>query len=74
MEFNEGYRTIHPHEVQVFLSDIYLKIAEIYERLNQSDLKCQSLSEAKEFIVYESRPDRQKMIKEIQEKLNNCKN
>ncbi len=74
MEFNEGYRTIDPHEVQVFLSDIYLKIAEIYEKLNQSDLKCESLRKAKEIVIFETRPDRQIMIKEIQEKLKMCQN
>jgi tetratricopeptide (TPR) repeat protein len=74
MEFNEGYRTIYPHDIQVFLSDIYVKIAELYKMLNQSELECEALSKAIEFVVFETRPDRQKMIKEIQEKLNNCKN
>ena len=74
MEFNEGYRTINPHDIQVFLSDVYLKIAEIYKKLNQSDLECEALNKAKDIIIFETRPDKQKKIKEIQEKLKNCKN
>ena len=69
MEFNEGDRTIYPHDIQVFLSDVYVKIAEIYEKLNQSDLKCEFLNKAKDTVIFETRPDRQKMIKEIREKL-----
>ena len=69
MEFNEGDRTIYPHDIQVFLSDVYVKIAEIYEKLNQSDLKCEFLNKAKDPVIFETRPDRQKMIKEIREKL-----
>ena len=74
MEFNEGDRTIYPHDIQVFLSDVYVKIAEIYEKLNQSDLKCEFLNKAKDTVIFETRPDRQKMIKEIQEKLIFCQN
>ena len=74
MEFNEGDRTIYPHDIQIFLSDVYLKIAEIYEKLNQSDLKCEFLNKAKDPVIFETRHDRQKMIKEIQEKLKKCQN
>ena len=74
MEFNEGDRTIYPHDIQVFLSDVYVKIAEIYEKLNQSDLKCEFLNKAKDTVIFETRPERQKMIKEIQEKLIFCQN
>jgi tetratricopeptide (TPR) repeat protein len=74
MEFNEGDRTIYPHDIQVFLSDVDIKIAEIYKKLNQSDLQCEFLNKAKEIVIFETRPDRQKMIKEIQEKLKNCQN
>ena len=74
MEFNEGDRTIYPHDIQVFLSDVDIKIAEIYEKLNQSDLQCEFLNKAKDIVIFETRPDRQKMIKEIQEKLKNCQN
>jgi hypothetical protein len=58
----------------VFLSDVYVKIAEIYEKLNQSDLECDALRKAQDIIIFETRPDRQKMIKEIKEKLKNCQN
>ena len=74
MEFNEGDRTIYPHDIQVFLSDVHLKIAEIYKKLNQSDLECEALSKAKDIVIFETRLDRQKMIIEIQEKLKNCQN
>ena len=74
MEFNEGYRTIYPHEIQVFLSDIYIKISEIYKLFNHNELVCETLAKAKKHIEFETRPDRQKMIKEIQEKLKNCQN
>jgi tetratricopeptide (TPR) repeat protein len=74
MEFNEGDRTIYPHDIQVFLSDIYLNIAEIYSKLNQSDLECDTLKKAEEIIINETRPDRQKMIAEIQERLKKCQN
>ncbi|MEY4572718.1 MAG: hypothetical protein RLZ10_1966, partial [Bacteroidota bacterium] len=74
MEFNEGDRTIYPHDIQVFLSDVDIKIAEIYEKLNQSDLQCEFLNKAKDIVIFETRPDRQKMIKEIQEKLKSCQN
>ena len=74
MEFNEGFRYIYPHDIQVFLSDVDIKIAEIYEKLNQSDLQCEFLNKAKDIVIFETRPDRQKMIKEIQEKLKNCQN
>lgn len=74
MEFNEGDRTIYPHDIQVFLSDVHLKIAEIYKKLNQSNLECEALRKAKEIVFFETRPDRQKMIIEIQEKLKYCQN
>jgi tetratricopeptide (TPR) repeat protein len=74
MEFNEGFRYIYPHDIQVFLSDVDIKIAEIYEKLNQSNLQCEFLNKAKDIVIFETRPDRQKMIKEIQEKLKNCQN
>ena len=74
MEFNEGDRTIYPHDIQVFLSDVYLKIAAIYKKLNQTDLECDALRKAQDIIIFETRPDRQKMIKEIQEKLLDCQN
>ena len=74
MEFNEGYRTIYPHEIQVFLSDIYIKISEIYKLFNHNELVCETLAKAKKHIEFETRPDRQKMIKEIQEKLKTCQN
>gem|GEM_PF-2376607 len=74
MEFNEGDRTIYPHDIQVFLSDVYLKIAAIYKKLNQTDLECDALRKAQDIIIFETRPDRQKMIKEIREKLISCQN
>jgi tetratricopeptide (TPR) repeat protein len=74
MEFNEGDRTIYPHDIQVFLSDVYLKIAAIYKKLNQTDLECDALRKAQDIIIFETRTDRQKMIKEIQEKLLDCQN
>ena len=74
MEFNEGDRTIYPHDIQVFLSDVYLNIAEIYSKLNQSDLECDTLKKAEGIIINETRPDRQKMIAEIQERLKKCQN
>lgn len=74
MEFNEGDRTIYPHDIQVFLSDVYLNIAVIYSKLNQSDLECDTLQKAEEIIINETRPDRQKMIAEIQERLKKCQN
>jgi hypothetical protein len=74
MEFNEGDRTIYPHDIQIFLSDVYLKIAAIYKKLNQTDLECDALRKAQDIIIFETRPDRQKMIKEIREKLISCQN
>jgi tetratricopeptide (TPR) repeat protein len=74
MKFNEGDRTIYPHDIQVFLSDVYLNIALIYSKLNQSDLECDTLKKAEETIKNETRPDRQKMIAEIQERLKKCQN
>lgn len=74
MKFNEGDRTIYPHDIQVFLSDVYLNIALIYSKLNQSDLECDTLKKAEEIIKNETRPDRQKMIAEIQERLKKCQN
>lgn len=74
MEFNEGYRTIYPHEIQVFLSDIYIKISEIYKLFNHNELVCETLAKAKKYIEFETRPERQKMIKEIKEKLISCQN
>jgi len=74
MEFNEGDRTIYPHDIQVFLSDVYLKISEIYKKLNQTELECDVLQKAEKIVIFETRPDRQKMIKEIREKLISCQN
>jgi tetratricopeptide (TPR) repeat protein len=74
MEFNDGYRTIYPHDIQVFLSDVYLKISEIYKKLNQTELECDVLQKAEKIVIFETRPDRQKLIKEIKEKLKNCQN
>jgi tetratricopeptide (TPR) repeat protein len=74
MEFNEEYRTIYPHDIQIFLSDVYLKIAEIYKKLNQSDLEFEALQKAESIVIFETRRDRQKMIIEIQERLKTCQN
>jgi tetratricopeptide (TPR) repeat protein len=74
MEFNEGDRTIYPHDIQVFLSDVYLKISDIYKKLNQTELECDVLQKAEKMVIFETRPDRQKLIKEIKEKLKNCQN
>jgi tetratricopeptide (TPR) repeat protein len=74
MEFNEGDRTIYPHDVQVFLSDIYLKISELYMNLNQPDLCCEALIKANKIIKNETRPNRQKTQSIIEEKLKECTN
>jgi tetratricopeptide (TPR) repeat protein len=74
MDFNESDKTIYPDEVQVNLSDIYLRISELFKMLNQSDLGCEAIKNANSIVVYETRPDRQKMIREIKEKLKNCPN
>ena len=74
MEFNEGDRTIYPHEIQVFLSDIYIKIFDIYKIFNHKALMCETLTKAKKNIEFEIRPDRQTLKKGIQEKLDGCSN
>ena len=74
MDFNKAYRTIEPGVRQVYLSDIHIKIADIYEILKDKILRCNSLEEALINLKYETRPDRQTIIKLIEEEIKYCQN
>ena len=69
MEFDDTFRYIDDSEIQVFSSDVCLKIYEIYTILNETSLACEMLNRAEAHAQIETRPDN--LI--IQEKIKSLK-
>jgi tetratricopeptide (TPR) repeat protein len=69
MEFNSGYRTIEPDQEQVLLSDVYLKMADIYRILEQKDLICAYYQKAISAIENEMRPDKTEVKNILKEQI-----
>ena len=69
MEFNEAHRNIEDGVLQVYSSDVCLKIYEIYTILNETALACEMLNRAEGHAQIETRPDN--LI--IQEKIKSLK-
>ena len=65
--YNSEYRTIYPDQEQVLLSDVYLKMADIYKILEQKYITCAYYQKALSAIENETRPDKiefKKLLKE----------
>ncbi len=71
MDYNTGYRTIEPDKEVVLLSDLYIKIAEIYKILEQNDLMCAYYHKAFSAIEDEIRPDKTEVKKLLKEQIGN---
>jgi tetratricopeptide (TPR) repeat protein len=72
MKFNYSQQTIEPDYFPIFLSDCYLKLGDIYDILNEKDLKCENYQSANLAIQEETRPDKIELEKLILEKMSLC--
>ena len=71
MDFSKAYRTIEPNVRQVYMSDLYIKVSDIYEILNEKSLKHYSLEHALSNLKNETRPDKIILEKNIIDRLKN---
>lgn len=68
----EVYRTVEPNKFILFESDLYYKIAEAYNVLEEFDLMCENLNNAKKSLKKELRPDKEEIERKFEKSLLNC--
>jgi tetratricopeptide (TPR) repeat protein len=69
MEFDKRYETIDPEMETLFLSDLHLRMAEIYKFLGDADLQCESLRKAVACLKEETRPGKVEIERDISTKM-----
>jgi tetratricopeptide (TPR) repeat protein len=74
MDYNLAYRTIEPGADQIYISDVYGQIATIYGLLNEKDLQCDALQNAKGNLGFETRPNKKEVEEILKEKISNVCN